>query len=150
MIIETLMCLIVGVADGDTVTARCDDKTLKIRLAGIDAPEKSQPFGQASKQALARLVFGKEVKAECGKTDRYGRQICKLVLFGVDANLAQIKAGLAWHYKQYEREQSAQDRSLYEEAERTAKGTRSGLWLDPDSVPPWTWRREVRSSRSSH
>lgn len=148
MIIETLLCLIVGVTDGDTVTARCGDKTVKVRLAGIDAPEKAQPFGQASKQALARLVFGKEVVAECRKTDRYGRSICKLVVAGTDANLAQISSGMAWHYKQYEREQSALDRSLYDEAERAAKAAGSGLWIDPDPVPPWAWRRKERPSTS--
>lgn len=149
MIVETLLCLIVGVTDGDTVTARCGDKAVKVRLAGIDAPEESQPFGQASRQALARLVFGKEVVAECGKTDRYNRSICKLVVAGVDANLAQIRAGMAWHYKQYEREQSVLDRSLYDQAERTAKAARSGLWFDPEAVPPWTWRKE-RPTVSSH
>jgi len=149
MIVETLLCLIVGVTDGDTVTARCGDKTVKVRLAGIDAPEKSQPFGQASKQALARLVFGKELMAECGKTDRYGRSICKLVVAGTDANLAQIRNGMAWHYKQYEREQSALDRNLYDETERTAKARRSGLWIDSDPVPPWAWRRKGHPSISS-
>jgi hypothetical protein len=87
---------------GDTVTVLdADHRQHKIRLAGIDAPEKAQPFGQRSKENLPRLVFGREVVVEVGKTDRYRREVGKISIDGIDANLEQVKAGLAWHYKAY-------------------------------------------------
>ena len=139
---ETLTGRVVAIADGDTLTLL--DASLhqhRIRLTGIDAPEKAQPFGQRSKQNLSSLAFGKSVVAECPKHDRYGRQLCKVRVAGQDVNLAQVKAGLAWHYKQYDREQTAQDRAAYALAEREARAAYSGLWSDPRPVPPWEWRR---------
>ena len=91
---------IVSVADGDTVTLLDTNlRQHKIRLSGIDAPEKRQPFGNRSRLHLGALVFGKQVTADCPKKDRYKRAVCRLEVDGVDANLAQIEAGMAWHYK---------------------------------------------------
>ena len=102
---------VVGMADGDTVTVLDADKTQhKIRLSGIDAPEKKQPFGYHSKQSLSELVFSKTVTVETGKTDRHGREVGKVLVDGLDANLAQVQRGFAWHYKTYEREQLVTDR----------------------------------------
>lgn len=113
---------IVAVLDGDTVTLLDHDHAQhRIRLAGIDAPEKSQAFGQRSKQSLSELVFDREVTVEIGKTDRYGRQIGKILLRGVDVNFEQVRRGMAWHYKAYAREQSAPDRIAYAAAEDAAK-----------------------------
>jgi endonuclease YncB( thermonuclease family) len=87
---------VVGVSDGDSVTVIDANKTqYKIRLAGIDAPEKAQAYGQKSKQSLSDLVFGKQVDVEWSKRDRYGRTVGKLMLGGVDINLEQIKNGMA-------------------------------------------------------
>jgi endonuclease YncB( thermonuclease family) len=112
----------------------------KIRLAGIDAPEKKQAFGQRSKESLSDLVFNREVQVETTKRDRYGREIGKVQVDGLDANLEQIKRGMAWHYKAYQREQSVLDRQSYAEAEEVARGARVGLWKDDQPVPPWDFR----------
>jgi len=136
---------IVGVSDGDTVTLLdAQKKQWKVRLLGIDAPEKKMPFGQKSKQHLADLVYKKQVTVEYSKQDRYGRTVGKILVGGVDANLAQIRAGMAWHYKQYQRDQSFEDRQLYSEAEDTARSTQRGLWADADPTPPWDWRKQQR------
>ena len=136
---------VVGVADGDTVTVLDASKVQhKIRLAGIDAPEKAQPFGNRSKQSLSDLVFGKSVMVETGKTDRYGREVGKINVNGMDANLEQVKRGMAWHYKAYEREQSASDRTAYGAAETEARAAKLGLWQDKEQMPPWQWRKERR------
>ena len=104
---------VVGVADGDTVTVLDAQKVQhKVRLSGIDAPEKSQPFGRRSKEHLSDLVFGQYVEVDFNKTDRYGRLIGKIVVQGRDVNLRQLYAGMAWHYKEYEREQPSVERRL--------------------------------------
>lgn len=132
---------VVGVSDGDTITVLDGTKTQhKIRLAGIDAPESKQAFGQASKKHLSDLVFGKEVTLDCGKTDKYRREVCVVLVDGQDANLAQVKAGMAWWYWKYKKEQAPRQRAEYEAAEGTAKVGRLGLWGDADAVPPWEWR----------
>lgn len=138
---ETLQGKVVGISDGDTITVLDSIKTQhKIRLAGIDAPEKSQAFGDRSKQHLSHLVFGKSVAVEWNKTDKYGRTIGKVIVNGQDANLKQVQAGLAWHYKQYEKEQSVADRSSYAQAEIEARARRLGLWHDTAPILPWDFR----------
>ena len=103
----TITGMVVSVADGDTITVLDTSQTQhKIRLGGIDAPEKAQPYGKQSKQSLSDMVFGKTVTVDTGKTDRYGREVGKVLVDGMDANLEQLKKGLAWHYKAYQREQS--------------------------------------------
>ncbi len=132
---------VVGVADGDTITVLDSTNTQhKIRLSGIDAPEKSQPFGNRSKQSLSDLVFSKAVTVDTDKRDKYKRNVGKVLVDGVDANLEQIKRGMAWHYKAYEREQPATDRKAYSDAEIEAKEARRGLWVDSEPVPPWKFR----------
>lgn len=138
---ETLTGRVIGIADGDTLTLLDSmNRQHKIRLGGIDAPESHQPFGQKSKTNLSALTFNRKVVAECGKTDKYRREICKILVNGQDANLEQVKAGMAWHYKQYAREQSFRDREDYEIAESWAKMRRLGLWSDKNPIPPWEWR----------
>ena len=138
---DLLQGRVVAIADGDTVTILDASNTqTKIRLMGIDAPEKKQAFGQRSKQHLSDLVFDKQVTVEYSKKDRYGRTVGKILVNDVDANLEQVKAGMAWHYKQYQKEQSPSDRVLYSEAEDRARVGRAGLWVDPDPTPPWEFR----------
>ena len=139
---ETITGRVVGVADGDTITVLDADKVQhKIRLAGIDAPEKKQAFGQRSKQSLSDLAFGKDVAVETTKRDKYRREIGKVLVNGQDVNLVQVERGMAWFYRQYQREQSPNDRRLYEAAEDAAKANKRGLWRDADPVPPWEFRR---------
>jgi endonuclease YncB( thermonuclease family) len=154
---DILQGKVVKVADGDTVTIIDDSgKKHRIRLAGIDAPEKNQPYGNTSTKGLIELVSGKTVTIEYEKRDRYKRIIGK-VLVGppgevfcmaldcvnkIDAGLEQIKKGLAWHYKYYQMEQSEEDRRLYSDAEDIARENLLGLWKDESSVPPWEWRRK--------
>lgn len=139
----TISGRVVAVADGDTVTVLDASNTQhKIRLSGIDAPEKKQPFGMRSKQSLSDLVFNRLVEVETDKRDKYGREVGKILITGQDVNLTQVTRGLAWHYKQYEREQSAIDRKLYDTAEREARSARRGIWADADPVPPWEFRHK--------
>lgn len=140
---ETLTGIVVGIADGDTLTLLdANRQQHKIRLMGIDAPESHQPFGQKSKTQLSAMTFNREATAECGKIDKYHRRICKIVVAGVDINLEQIKSGMAWHYKQYANEQSPSDREDYTVGEFNAKIRRLGLWSDKNPIPPWDWRRQ--------
>ncbi len=138
---ETVTGRVVSVADGDTITVLDATKTQhKIRLAGIDAPEKAQAFGQRSKESLSDLVFNQVVTVETTKRDRYGRSVGTVVVDGLDANLEQIKRGMAWHYKAYAQEQTPSDRRTYTEAEDAAQRARAGLWRDAQPVPPWEFR----------
>lgn len=147
---DTVEGKVVGVADGDTVMVLDDQHTQhKIRLAGIDVPEKGQDFGNRSKEHLSSLVFGRLVMVETEKKDRYGRFVGKVIIEGRDANLAMVVAGLAWHYKQYQDEQSQADRLLYSDAEQEARLARRGLWRVLSPVAPWDHRSEIRNGRAS-
>jgi endonuclease YncB( thermonuclease family) len=139
---DTLNGRVVGISDGDTVTVLDASNTqFKIRLMGIDAPEKNQPFGQKSKAALSDLIFNQQVSVDFKKQDRYGRTIGKITINGVDANLELIKKGMAWHYKKYQKEQTVEDAFLYANAEIQAQYQKRGLWRDKEPIPPWVWRK---------
>lgn len=141
----TLQGKVVSVADGDTLTVLDDKKTQhKIRLQGIDAPEKVQAFGQKSKQSLNQLVHSKMVTVEFEKKDKYGRTVGKVLLNGTDVCLEQIKLGMAWHYKQYQSEQSKEDREIYAQAEQLAKSQAIGLWRDKNPMSPWDFRKQTK------
>jgi len=140
---NTLHGRVVGVSDGDTVTVLDENnKPNKIRLSGIDAPEKAQAYGQKSKESLSELVFGKSVDVEWNKQDRYGRTVGKIMLDGVDICLEQVKRGMAWHYKQYQNEQALHDRVAYAESENLARSNRTGLWQDASPVEPSAFRQK--------
>jgi endonuclease YncB( thermonuclease family) len=128
---------VIGVSDGDTISLLDRSNTPhKIRLNGIDAPEKRQAFGEQSKQNLSGLSFHRDVKAHCHKRDRYGREVCKIMLGSNDVNLEQIRAGMAWWYREYAKEQLAADRATYSAAEQEAHARRAGLWNEAVAVPP--------------
>lgn len=132
----------VRIIDGDTVVLLDqNNKQHKIRLQGIDAPERKQPFGKKSKDFLSDSIAGKDVSVEFAKKDRYGRIIGKIIFNNVDVCLEQIQAGLAWHYKKYQREQNKEDRVAYAEAEIYARANSLGLWSDPYAIAPWDWRK---------
>jgi len=149
---ETLAGQVVGVTDGDTITVLdANHEQHKIRLSGIDAPEKAQPFGQRSKEFLSALVFEKEVDVHWHKRDRYQRIVGKVMVATpkcrespcpktLAAGLVQLTAGLAWWYEKYAKEQSPEDAGRYEFAEHEARAKRVGLWVDDHAVSPWEWR----------
>ncbi len=112
-----------------------------IRLDGIDAPEKGQAFGQASKRHLSDLAFDREAVAECHKVDRYGRRVCRVVVAGVDVCLDQLRVGLAWVFTRYAHELPVSRRAAYVDAERAARDAQRGLWGDTTVMAPWAWRR---------
>ena len=147
---------VVAVTDGDTIKVLDENQVLhKIRLSGIDAPEKAQPFGNVSRKHLASMVAGKNVRVETTKKDRYGRVLGKVWVQPRDcpscgktlnANHAQILSGMAWWYRDYAKDQSAEDRGRYESAVDEARKRKRGLWIEPSPVPPWTWRRGRRTA----
>lgn len=144
----TLQGRVIGIADGDTVTVLDASNTqFKIRLLGIDAPEKKQAFGKKSKESLSVLVYNKTVSVEYNKRDKYGRIVGKILVAGIDANLEQVKAGLAWHYKKYQKEQQVEDRAKYAQSEEQAKAAKRGLWAESNPTPPWEFRKVYRKGR---
>lgn len=136
---------VVAVTDGDTIKVLDDSKTLYIiRLAGIDAPEKSQAFGKASKQALSDLVYDQNVTVDTHKLDRYQRHIGKVILNGKDINLTQIKTGMAWYYGKYGFELLFADRQKYSDAQGFANVNRIGLWAGQEQLAPWEYRKSKK------
>lgn len=154
---ESLHGRVVGVSDGDTITVLdADHQQHKIRLSGIDAPEKAQAFGQRSKEHLSHLVFNRDVAVEWRKKDRYGRTVGKVLVAApacreascpkvLDACHEQVLAGMAWWYRQYANEQEPSDAHRYEQSELEARTRRIGLWTDPQPTPPWEWRKERKN-----
>lgn len=137
---------IVNIADGDTLTVLASDQTrYKIRLQGIDAPEKKQAFGQACKTSLMRLSDDQAAQVEAFKQDRYGRIVAKVTVNGKDLALEQIKAGCGWHYAAYEKEQSLGDQKAYTQAEQQARAAERGLWQDARPIAPWNYRQQQRN-----
>jgi endonuclease YncB( thermonuclease family) len=132
---------VIHIADGDTITVLdADTKEVRVRLQGIDAPEKGQAFGTESRRHLSELLLGKEVTLQGDKTDKYGRVLCKVIIDDRDANLEQINAGFAWLYRQYEKDLSNEDKSSYSNAESEAHSAKRGLWSAPAPTPPWEYR----------
>lgn len=132
-------CLVVGIADGDTLTARCGIpgayEQIKVRLSAIDAPEKKQPFGNVSRQHLADLCFQQQATITQKSKDRYGRAVADVQCQGKDAGEEQVRAGLAWVYLQY-----AKGYTRLPPLEADARAARRGLWSDKSPVAPWEWR----------
>jgi endonuclease YncB( thermonuclease family) len=134
---DTLSGRVVGIADGDTLTILGVSKVQhKIRLAAIDAPEKSQAFGNKSKQALSDLCFDKHASIKVVDTDRYGRTVGEVTCAGNNANEAMVRSGMAWVYRKYAKGYPG----LYK-LEEEAKAAKRGLWADSNPVPPWEWRK---------
>ena len=133
---------VVAIADGDTITMLDGGhRQAKVRLSGIDAPEKSQAFGTRSRQRLAELVAGREVLVEWDKKDRYGRILGRVLVDGEDINLQMVREGMAWHYTAFSKSPELQV------AEAAAREGRLGLWSGPFPVAPWDFRRSGRGKR---
>lgn len=136
---------VVGIQDGDTITLLDpSSRSYRIRLLGIDAPEKNQPFGKVAKQVLSDRVFGKQIQVMAKGRDRYGRTLGKILLDGKDINLEMVRHGLAWFYQHYAGTQFRGDASLYAGAQKRAQYEQSGLWAYPDPIEPWEWRKARR------
>lgn len=136
----TLEGRVVGISDGDTLTLLDANKTkVNIRLAAIDAPEKAQPFGQRSKERLSDICYNKQATVGVVDTDRYGRTVGEVVCGGTNANEEMIKSGMAWVYRKYAKGYS----HLYA-FENEAKASKRGLWVDPNPIAPWDWRKAQR------
>jgi len=140
---EVLVGKVIGVSDGDTITVIDAEKTEhKVRLMGIDAPETKQDFGNESKQTLSNFIYQKEVTVAYKKLDKYQRKVGKVILYEQDICLAMIELGMAWHYKDYEKEQSKTDRDLYSQAELKARESNIGLWQLSNAIEPSAFRRK--------
>jgi endonuclease YncB( thermonuclease family) len=141
---EILICLVVGIADGDTLTARCgmpaEYQQVKVRLAEIDAPEKNQAFGQRSKEYLSALCFNQQATIRSDKKDRYGRTIARVECQSQDASPALVKAGMAWAYTKYLTDPEIK------RLEVQAKSAGVGLWRDAVPVPPWEFRKSGKAA----
>lgn len=147
---DTIMGRVVSVHDGDTITVLDEPHTqYKIRLAGIDAPELGQAYGRASRENLARHVAGRFVRVEWSKRDKYARTVGKVLLDGKDECLEQVRAGFAWHYTKYEKEQTPEDRRIYRDAERLAREAKRGLWREKEPLSPWSWRSDRKRRPNS-
>ena len=136
---ETLEGKVIKIADGDTLTLLTSSREqVKVRLAGIDTPERKQPFGNRAKQALSNLAFQKQALVEVETTDRYGRTVGTVFVGSQNLNAELVKQGMAWVYRKY-----TDDERLYV-LESEAKQSKRGLWLDENPIPPWEWRRGRR------
>ena len=139
MLPALLLCVVVGISDGDTLTARCNTErassTLKVRLAEIDAPERAQRFGRRSKQHLSDICYRKTAEIRPIATDSYGRTVAHVTCARIDASDEQVRAGMAWVFARYAPRSSA----LYR-VEHDARSARRGLWVDRNPVAPWQWR----------
>lgn len=134
---ETINGRVVGISDGDTLTILDASNTqFKIRLAAIDAPEKSQPFGQRGKQKLSEICYGKSASVRVVSRDRYGRSVGDVDCAGINANESMVQSGLAWVYRKYDKGHEY----LYA-FEEDARNSRRGLWSDSNPVAPWDWRK---------
>lgn len=148
---------VIALADGDTLTVLENGTKHRIRLTGIDAPERRQAYSKRSTEHLASFVFNREVEVHGAKRDRYGRILGKVMATDpgcvgsrcpkIDVNLRQIEGGFAWWYRQYAKEQAPSDRAAYEAAEQRSREAKRGLWEEPTPTAPWEWRRKERRSK---
>ena len=136
----------VSIADGDPLTMLDFAKRQhKVRIQGIDAPEKKQPFGARSRQSLADMAFSAQAVAECSKRDRYGRLVCKVSVGQLDVGLEQVRRGMAWWYRRYQAELTTEERLTYGAAEKEARSSQVGLWHERGAIAPWDFRAKRRA-----
>jgi endonuclease YncB( thermonuclease family) len=128
---------VVDITDGDTFKLLKKDSTqIKVRFHGIDCPESKQPFSNVCKKYLSDLIFGKQVFLKNMSLDRYGRTLAIVFLDTINVNENMLSAGMAWHFKKY-------DKNLkWSELENKARIERIGLWKDDNPIPPWEWRKK--------
>lgn len=145
VISAALICLVVGVTDGDTLKARCGEpgayQVVKVRIGAIDAPEKAQAFGTRSRQHLHELCHQVQATIRKTDTDRYGRTVADVECNGRDVATEQVNAGMAWVFDRY----ATGYEWLYRHQD-AAKNAGRGLWTDLEPVSPWEWRASRRKS----
>lgn len=139
LLAQAFSARVIGISDGDTITVLRERGQVKVRLEGIDAPERGQDFGSRARQKLSDLAFGRDVTVEVRDHDRWGRAVARVYAGGVDVSEAMVAAGLAWHFKRY-----SSDPTLAR-LEREARAARRGLWSVVNPQPPW----EFRSAQAS-
>jgi endonuclease YncB( thermonuclease family) len=128
---------VIRILDGDTLEVLHDQHPERIRLSGIDCPEKGQAYGQKAKHAAADLAFGKDITVRTSGHDKYQRTIGEVILpDGMHLNQELVKQGWCWWYRKY-----APGDTVLEGLETEAREAKKGLWADPQPVPPWEWRR---------
>ena len=129
---------VVGITDGDTFTVINRDKLqLKVRIIGIDAPEKNQPFGNKAKQALSDLIYRKTIDIDVQYQEKWGRYAAKVYTSdGRDVALLMLQAGMAWHNADYDKT------AAYKKAQEAARGAKTGLWSDAHPEAPWEYRKK--------
>lgn len=131
---------VVGVLDGDTLDVLHMRHAERIRLYGIDCPEKRQAFGKVAKLATSALVFGRTITVKPHDTDRYKRVVAEVFLpDGTNLNQQLVRDGWCWWYRKY-----AADDTTLEQLEAKARAEKKGLWADPEPVPPWEWRKQKK------
>lgn len=128
---------VVRIVDGDTLDVLVANRPVRVRLAQIDAPERTQAYGARARQALSALAFRRVVTVADAGVDGYGRQLGTVYVAGTNINAAMVDRGMAWAYRRY-----LTDRSLIR-LEQQARAARRGLWRDPAPVPPWLFRRST-------
>lgn len=126
---------VIGISDGDTLTVLVDKTQIKIRVDGIDCPEKKQAFGNKAKEFTSDFCFGKVVTVKKNKMDRYGRLVARVIYNGKDLSEELLKAGMAWHFKKYDTS------PVLNNLEVEARHKRVGLWSDPNPIAPWCFRK---------
>lgn len=139
-IVSAYEAKVVAITDGDTIKVLKNNQQIKIRLYGIDCPEKKQAFGKAAKRFLANQIAEKTVEIDHFKNDRYGRSIAFVRFNGRDINAEMIAAGYAWVYRKYCKKQPLCTQWL--QAEKSARDFGHGLWQSPEPIPPWKWRKK--------
>lgn len=136
---------VVGISDGDTITVLHNNRGEKVRLYGIDTPEKRQDFGNKAKQFTSNMVFGKSVEVESVTKDRYGRTVGLVYINDQCLNEELVRAGFAWVYIKYCKKAICTD---WRRLEAAAKANKTGLWSHSNPIPPWEFRHG--KFRSSH
>lgn len=127
---------VVGVSDGDTIRVMHRGSEAKVRLFGIDCPERDQAFGNKARRFTAKMAFGKVVEVQEVDRDSYSRIVAWVSVDGKSLNKELLRAGLAWWYRYY-----AEDEHELEKLESEARASRIGLWSRPNPTPPWEFRR---------
>lgn len=135
---ESFSGKVVGISDGDTITVLHENTPQKIRILGVDCPEKTQPFGTKAKDFAASIIFTETVYVDYDKRDRYGRILGNVFIGGESLTEKLLESGLCWHYVQY-----SQDEAL-QAIEDRARERKIGVWSMKDPVPPWEFRRAKR------
>lgn len=142
---QLLEGICVGVSDGDSLHLELPDgERVRVRLYGIDAPEKDQECALAARKKLGKLIYDKEIRVEVLDVDKYGRYVGKVYAGARYVNRYMLKEGLAWHYKHY-----AADDELLAEAEARAKAAGRGIWATESPCRPRIFRREQRKEGES-